>query len=100
MLLKSVIVAVGIMFALPAWAQTYNGFVQQPEYDFTSSNMSWSFYDTTPNTNATKVLQQLRARCESNRRDDQLVCRRGLKLLNQAYAEYKFRKSAESTVAE
>lgn len=98
MRLKMGILVTGLLLSAPASAQSYNGFVMQPEYNFSSSDMSWSYGGV--RQSAETVLAQLRARCSSDRQYDQYYCRRGMKVLNKAYAEYKLRKAAEAIAAE
>lgn len=98
MRLKMGILVTGLLLSAPVSAQNYNGFVMQPEYNFSSSDMSWSYGGV--RQSAETVLAQLRARCDSDRQYDQYYCRRGMKILNKAYAEYKLRKAAKATAAE
>jgi hypothetical protein len=100
MRIKTGILAAGLLFSTPVLAQTYNGFVTQPNYDYSTSTMAWSYYPGGSRPNATQVLAQLRARCSSDNHYDQYYCRRGMKVLNKAYAEYKLRKAAETTIAD
>ena len=65
MKLKIGIVIAGMMLSPPAFAQTYNGFVTQPTYDFSSSNMSWA-YGSDQRQNAAQVLAQLRTLCNNS----------------------------------
>jgi hypothetical protein len=100
MRIKTGILAAGLLFSTPVFAQTYNGFVTQPSYDYSTSTMAWSYDSSGSSRSATQVLTQLRARCSSDNHYDQYYCRRGMKVLNKAYAEYKLRKAAESTFAD
>jgi hypothetical protein len=100
MRIRTGILAAGLLFSTPVFAQNYNGFVTQPSYDYSTSNMAWSYDAAGSSRSATQVLAQLRARCSSDNHYDQYYCRRGMKVLNKAYAEYKLRKAAESTFAE
>ena len=99
MRVKIFLLAAGALLSSPTYAQSYNGFVTQPEYDFSSSIMSWA-YGPNPATSATKVLARLRYLCGSTKRYDQYYCARGMKVLNKAYAEYKLRMAAKASTAE
>lgn len=95
MKLKIGIVIAGILLSSPAFAQTYNGFVTQPTYDFTNTTMSWA-NGTGQRQNAAQVLAQLRALCNSTHHYDQYYCARGMKVLKKAYAEYKLRNMSDA----
>lgn len=98
MRLRMGILVTGLLLSSPVYAQSYNGFVMQPEYNFSSSDMAWSYGGV--RQSADTVLAQLRARCSSDTAYDQYYCRRGMKVLSKAYAEYKLRKAAEAVSAE
>lgn len=95
MRMKIVVLTLGLILSAPANAQTYNGFVAEPSYDFSSSAMNWA-YGPDRDYNATRVLAKLRALCSSDRRNDQYYCARGMKVLKKAYAEYKLRAANAS----
>lgn len=97
---KYAILAAGLMFSAPVFAQNYNGFPQERSYDFSSSNMFWAYDPNGGSRSAAYVLAQLRAACRSDHHYDQYYCRRGMKVLNKAYAEYKLRMAAKNSVAQ
>lgn len=92
------LVIAGLLLSTPVSAQTYNGFVTQPTYDFSNTTMSWSYGPS--RQNAAQVLAQLRALCSSKHHYDQYYCARGMKVLNKAYAEYKLRMAAKAAAVE
>lgn len=99
MRIKAFLLVAGALLSSPTYAQSYNGFVTQPEYDFSSSTMSWA-YGADPSYSAARVLARLRDLCASSKRYDQYYCARGMKVLNKAYAEYKLRMAAKAAAVE
>lgn len=99
MRLKTGILAAGLLFSSPVFAQPSYGIVTQPHYDFSTSTMAWSYYPGSNRPSAAVVLAQLRERCSSNNHYDRYYCKRGMKVLNKAYAEYKLRMAAQDSVA-
>lgn len=98
MKLKIGIAVAGLLLSSPVVAQSYNGFVSQPTYDFSASNMAWA-YGGDQRQDAAQVLAQLRALCSSTSHYDQYYCARGMKVLKKAYAEYKLRNASDARVA-
>ena len=96
---KIFLLAAGALLSSPTYGQSYNGFATQPEYDFSTSNMSWA-YGADPSYSAARVLARLRDLCGSTKRYDQYYCKRGMKVLNKAYAEYKLRMAAKAAAVE
>ncbi len=88
------LVIAGLLISTPVSAQTYNGFVTQPTYDFSSTTMSWAYGPS--RQNADQVLARLRALCSSKHHYDQYYCARGMKVLKKAYAEYKLRMATNA----
>lgn len=97
MKLKIGIAITGMLLSSPSFAQSYNGFVSQPTYDFSASNMTWA-YGGDQRQDASQVLAQLRALCSSTNHYDQYYCARGMKVLKKAYAEYKLRNTSDARV--
>ena len=97
--IKFGILCAGLMLSSPAYAQSYNGFVAEPSYDYSSTSMSWATA-LDRNDSPARVLAQLRAMCSSNKRYDQYYCARGIKVLKKAYVEYKLRLEARAAAAQ
>lgn len=94
-----VVLVAGLLLSSPTYAQTYNGFVPEPSYDFSNTTMSWA-NGTNQSYNAAKVLAWLRELCGSDRRHDQYYCARGMKVLKKAHAEYQLRLAARAAAAQ
>lgn len=96
---KIALIAASLVFSAPALAQDYNGFVTGPQYNYSSSDMSWA-YSNDRKYSATTVLARLRELCGSNNHYDQYYCARGMKVLKKAYVEYQTRKAAQAAIAQ
>ncbi len=100
MRIKLCLLTAGLVLSSTASAQTHNGFNTLPEYNLSTSDMSWAYGPDRKERSAAVVLARLRSLCSSTHHYEQYYCARGMKLLNKAYAELKLRKAAESTFTE
>jgi hypothetical protein len=99
MRIKFFVLVTGLLLSSPTNAQTYNGFVAEPSYDFSNTTMSWA-YGMDQSYSAAKVLARLRELCGSSRNHDQYYCARGMKVLKKAHAEYQLRLAARAAAAQ